>query len=288
MEAVIFILSNSQQHTTTQHFIMASTSSDNCCAIRLTWATEYDYGEWNTGTVAYQCDKDATQGKFCGICARNKAPFGKIGASYTWEDGTESTVPEYALKAGKMDDGQAVGKGDALCCVFANPLIDSDGALLAKKKQELLDDEYWRCDKDVYSDDEDCDEDEGSEGEEVSDDEEDSKPVSIDKSVTVADLREMCDGQEIDHEGMSKSEMRSALADITSDEKPKAKSKAKGKAKGKDKSPKKEKKEKQKRAPSQYNLFMKRELPIYKEKHSADHQVAFKACAAMWTAQKDE
>jgi len=258
---------------------MTSTSSDNCCAIRLTWATEYGYSEWNTGTVAYQCDKAATQGKFCGICARNKAPFGKIGASYTWEDGTESTVPEYALKAGKMDDGQAVGKGDALCCVFANPLIDSDGALLAKKKQELLDDEYWRCDKDVYSDDEDCDEDEGSDDEEVSDDEEDSKPISIDKSVTVADLREMCDGQGIDHDGLSKSEMRSALADIASDEKPKAKAKAKAKS---------PKKEKQKRAPSQYNLFMKRELPIYKEKHSADHQVAFKACAAMWTAQKDE
>ena len=275
------------------------TTTSNCCAIRLTWATEYGYGEWDTGTIAYQCDKAATQGKFCGICDRAKAPFGKIGATYTWEDGTESTVPEYALKDGKMDDGSVVSKGDALCCVFANPLIDSDGELLSQKKQEFLGDDFWQCDKDVYSDDEDEDEDE-DEG--CWTDDEDDTPVTIDKSISADDLREMCDELGIDHDGLRKSEMRDALTDISSDEKPKPKKAAKAKSPkakaAKAKSPKAKaakaakakspKKEKQKRAPSQYNLFMQRELPIYKEKHGVEHPVAFKAVAAMWTAQKDE
>ena len=275
---------HTQHNTTLYLFIMASSSTD-CCAIRLTWATEYGYGKWETGTVAYQCDKAATQGKFCGVCDRAKAPFGKIGTTYTWEDGTESTVPEYAAKDGKMDDGSTVSKGDALCCVFANPLIDSDGELLSHKKQELLDDDFWQCDKDDYSDDEDEDCDDEDEG--CWTDDEDDTPVTIDKSITADDLREMCDELGIDHDGLRKSEMRDALTDVASDEKPKPKKAAKAKS-PKAKSPKAPKKEKQKRAPSQYNLFMQRELPIYKEKHSVEHQVAFKAVAAMWTAQKDE
>jgi len=41
------------------------------------------------------------------------------------------------------------------------------------------------------------------------------------------------------------------------------------------------------RAPTEYNLYMKHELPIYKAKHlGVNHQEAFKAVAAQWTAAK--
>jgi DNA repair exonuclease SbcCD ATPase subunit len=50
-----------------------------------------------------------------------------------------------------------------------------------------------------------------------------------------------------------------------------------------------EKMGKPERAPSQYNLFMKRELSAFKQKNDGvEHQVAFKEVVAMWTAQKDE
>ena len=258
--------------------------TSKCIAIRIAAATDYGHSDWETGTVAYQCEKNATQGKFCGICAKHKGAFGKIGCSYSWEDGTESTVPEYALKDGTMEDGTKVDKGDAMCCVFANPLMDTDANCeMMEKKQELLGDEYWQCDKEEdeydyeddegdWTDDEECDDEQ-----DCDDEEQDSSPRK--KALTIAELREMCDENDIDHDGLSKPDMRQALDDTDAP----APKKAKGKAK------KPSPKDKVKRKPSAYNLYMKSALKKYKSKNpNTEHQVAFKACAAQWTKGKDK
>ena len=245
-----------------------------CLAIRIASATDYGHSDWATGTVAYQCEKNATQGKFCGVCAKHKGAFGKIGCSYTWDDGTEATVPEYAIKDGIMEDGTKVGKGDAMCCVFPDPLMDTDGNMLTDD-QELLDDEYWQCDGDDYDGD-DYDEDEGC----WTDDEEDSAPRK--KALTIAELRAMCEENDIDHDGLSKADMREALDD-TSDSDTDAPAPKQAKGKAAKPSPKKPRK------PTAYNLYMKSAIKKYKSKNpDASHQDAFKTCAAQWTKSKDK
>ena len=265
-------------HKHTLHSQLKMTSK--CIAIRIASATEYEHSDWDTGTVAYQCEKNASKGKkFCGVCAKHKGAFGKIGCSYTWDDGTESTVPEYALKDGSMEDGTKVSKGDAMCYVFANPLMDEEGNML-EKKQELLDDEYWQCDKeeDEYDcddeDDEDEDEDEGCwTDDEDCDDEQDVSPRK--KALNIAELREMCDDNDIDHDGLSKADMREAL-ELSDSDSPKAKTK------------KPSPKDKVKRKPTAYNLFMKSALKKYKAKNpDVTHKDAFCSVAAQWTEAKD-
>ena len=269
-------------HKHTQHSQLKMTTT--CTAIRIASATEYEHSDWDTGTVAYQCEKNATKGKkFCGVCAKHKGAFGKIGCSYTWDDGTESTVPEYALKDGSMEDGTKVSKGDAMCYVFANPLMDEEGNML-EKKQELLDDEYWQCDKE--EDEYDCDDEDEDEGcwtdDEDCDDEQDVSPRK--KALNIAELREMCDENDIDHDGLSKADMREALGLSDS---PSPKTKAKGKAKGKAKKPSPT--DKAKRKPTMYNLFMKSAIKKYKNKNPDEtHQEAFKACAAQWSKDKSK
>ena len=252
--------------------------TSKCIAIRIAAATDYGVSDWETGTVAYQCEKNATQGKFCGICAKHKGAFGKIGCSYSWEDGTESTVPEYALKDGTMEDGTKVDKGDAMCCVFANPLMDTDANCeMMEEKQELLGDEYWQCDKEEdeydyeddegdWTDDEECDD-------EDCDDEQDVSPRK--KALNIAELREMCDENDINHDGLSKADMREAL-ELSDSDSPKAKTK------------KPSPKDKVKRKPTAYNLYMKSALKKYKTKHpDVAHKVAFCNVAAQWSEAKD-
>ena len=247
-----------------------------CIAIRLAAAIDYGHSDWKTGTVAYQCEKNATKGKFCGICSKHKGSFGKIGFSYTWDDGTESTVPEYAIKDGTMEDGTKVGKGDALCCIFANPLMDEEGNILVEK-QDLLDDEYWQCDGDDEEDeDDDEDDDEGEEDDDEGEEDDDSSSSDDYKGIKVADLRSDLEDRGLSTKG-KKAALVARLVDNDNGEEEEA-----------PKKDKKDKKEKKKRPPSMYNLFMQREIPKYKKKHDCEHSVAFSECAKMWTAQKDD
>ena len=243
------------------------TSQKTCIAIRLAAATDYGHSDWETGTVAYQCEKNATKGKFCGVCTKHKGSFGKIGCSYTWDDGTESTVPEYALKDGTMEDGTKVGKGDALCCIFANPLMDEEGNMPVEK-QDLLDDDYWQCDEDYEGEDEEDDE------EDEEDDDGDDSSSDDYKGIKVAALRKDLDARDLSTKG-KKAALVARLVNNdngTDDDEDKVMVK----------------KPKKTRKPSAYNLFMKKELPTYKKKHNdISHKDAFIACAAMWTEQKD-
>jgi len=250
-----------------------------CTAIRIASATDYGHSDWDTGTVAYQCEKNATQGKFCGVCSKHKGAFGKIGCSYTWEDGTESTVPEYALKDGAMEDGTKVDKGDAMCWVFANPLMDEDGNLLAKDG-ESLDDEYWQCDdEDDQYDDEgdwtDDDADDEADDEDDEDDDDDDSTSDDYKGIKVPELRTDLEERNLSTKG-KKADLVSRLVnnDNGSDE---------------EDAPKKSKADKKPRKPSAYNLYMKSAIKKYKSKNpDTEHQTAFKACAAQWTKSKDK
>ena len=252
--------------------------TSKCIAIRIAAATDYGHSDWETGTVAYQCEKNATQGKFCGICARHKGAFGKIGFPYTWDDGTESTVPEYALKDGAMQDGTKVDKGDAMCSIFANPLMDEDGNMLVDD-QQILDDEYWQCDGDD-EDEDDFDEDEGCWTDDEEDDGDADASTADYKGIKVPELRTDLEERDLSTKG-KKAELVARLvnndngSDEDEDDAPK---------KSKDKStPKKT------RAPSKYNLYMKHALVKYKKQHpKAEHQTAFKACAAQWTKSKNK
>ena len=257
--------------------------TSKCIAIRIAAATDYGVSDWETGTVAYQCEKNATQGKFCGICAKHKGAFGKIGCSYSWEDGTESTVPEYALKDGTMEDGTKVDKGDAMCCVFANPLMDTDANCeMMEEKQELLGDEYWQCDKEEdeydYEDDEgDWTDDEEEEEDKDQDENGDSSPADY-KGIKVPELRTDLEERDLSTKG-KKADLVARLVnnDNGSDE-----DDAPKKSKDKDNA-------KKPRKPTAYNLYMKSAIKKYKSKNpDTEHQTAFKACAAQWTKSKDK
>ena len=271
--SITYTLTYTHTHTHTPPPKMSAKKT--CIAIRLAAATDYGHSDWETGTVAYQCEKNATKGSFCGVCAKHKGAFGKVGFPYTWDDGTVSTVPEYAIKDGTMEGGTKVGKGDALCCVFANPLMDEEGNMLVEK-QDLLDDEYWQCDEDDEDEDEDEeDEDEEDEDDEDGEDEEDDDSSSSAdyKGIKVADL---C--SDLEDRGLSTKGKKAALvARLVNNDN--------GEEEDEQEAPKKEKK---KRSPSLYNLFMQREIPKYKTTHDCEHSVAFSECAKMWTAQKDD
>jgi len=248
--------------------------TSKCIAIRIAAATDYGHSDWETGTVAYQCEKNATQGKFCGICARHKGAFGKIGFPYTWDDGTESTVPEYALKDGAMQDGTKVDKGDAMCSIFANPLMDEDGNMLVDD-QQLLDDDYWQCDGDD-EDEDDEDEDEGCWTDDEEDDGDADASTADYKGIKVPELRTDLEERDLSTKG-KKAELVARLVnnDNGSDE-------------DEDDAPKMSKaKPKKPRKPSAYNLYMKSAIKKYKAQHpNTEHQTAFKACAALWTKNK--
>ena len=250
-----------------------------CIAIRLTSASEYGHSDWKDGTIAYQCDKDATQGEFCGICKRHKGAFGVIGKSYTWGDGTKSTVPEFALKKGTMDDEKKtkVDKGEALYSVFANPLMDDCGEMLVDN-QTLLDADYWEDEDYDDADDEDDDEDDGEddgEDDDEEDDDDDSSSSDDYKGVSKADLRKDLEGRELSTTGL-KAALVTRL--VNNDN---------GTDDDEDDEDEKPKKTKKTRKPTAYNLFMKKQLIKYKKKNKDDsHQDAFAACAAMWTKQK--
>jgi hypothetical protein len=250
--------------------------TSTCISVRLTSASEYGHSKWTTGTVAYQCEKAASKGKFCAICARNGSPFGKIGASYTWEDGTSSTVPEYALKAGKMDDGTPVEKGEALCSVFANPLMDADGNMLVDD-QEPLDDAYWQCDNEGDDEGEDEDEDEDEdEGESEGEDEDESASADDYKGILLKDIKKDLTSRDLSTEGRKKELIQRLVNnDNGADEDTSAPSK-------------KSKTERKKRAPSAYNIYMSNNLAAYKKKHpSLAHKDAFCKVASLWANSDD-
>ena len=248
------------------------TSTSICAARICTWSTPYGEGEEDYYTLGYQCERTAKDGKLCTIHERNGTAFGLF----------EKKAPDYALCAAAMDDGTKITEGEACCWAYAKPDIDAVGDLL-DDTQDPLTDAYWQCN--------DCDEDE--------DEDEDApktlkgkvkkaKPKKSVGSDTVAngfkgkpidELRDLCDEQGIDHDGLSKGEMREALAFYADDAPVKA-------TKGKKDT--KTKKVKATRKPSAYNLFMKDNLPKFKKINTdMAHQDAFKAVAAMW-ADADE
>ena len=250
--------------------------SKQCLSRVCAWATEYGHSDWATGTVAYQCQKSASQGKHCGVCYRNGTAFGLFGKK----------VPDYALCDGKMDDGTVVKKGDALCWVVADPDMTDAGDFLTKS-QEKLDDDYWQCDGDDDDEDGDDDGDDGDDEDEDDDDDEDDSSSSDDyKGIKVPALRKDLVARDLSAKG-KRADLVARLVnndngtddDEDGDDNEVVPTKgvaAKGVAT----------KVKKTRTPSAYNLFMKEELPKYKKAHDTDHKDAFCACAAKWTAQK--
>jgi len=250
------------------------TTKTLCAARCSTWAKPYGEGEEDYYTLGYQCERKPKDGKLCAIHDRNGTAFGLFGKK----------APDYALGASAMDCGTIITEGEALCWAYAKPDIDAVGDLL-DDTQEPLTDAYWQCN--------DCDEDEDK-------DEDEDAPKTLKgkakkgkakksagtdtvlnsfKGIMLAGLRDLCDEQGIDHDGLSKGEMREALAFYADDAPVKA-------TKGKKDT--KTKKVKATRKPSAYNLFMKDNLSKFKKINSdMAHQDAFSAVAAMW-ADADE
>ena len=237
----------------------------SCSARVCTYAKAFGHSDWETGTVAYQCDKPVDKRSLCTACAGKGTPFGIFGKA----------VPDYAQCDGKMRDedgyvSDAVKEGEALCWVVAEPDMDDDGNLIVEK-QELLDDDYWMCDEDWDGDeDEDTDTD---------------TDTDTSKKLSIADLRALCDDAGVDHAHMRKCEMRAALTDADTPT-PKAASKVKSpKAAAKVKSPKADK---PKRKPSAYNNYMSNNLAAYKKTHpSLSHIEAFTDVAKLWKTSDD-
>ena len=241
----------------------SATSKILCAARVCTWSEPFGEGEEDYYTLGYQCESTAKGGTLCAIHERNGTAFGLFGKK----------APDYALCAAAMDCNTKITEGDALCWAYAKPDINDDGELL-DYTQDPLTDAYWQCN--------DCDEGKdapktlkGKKGKAKKSAGSDSDTVANGfKGKPIAELRDLCDEQGIDHDGLSKGALREALAFYADDAPAKATKSTKST---------KDKKTKTTRKPSAYNLFMKDNLPKFKKINSdMAHQDAFKAVAAMW------
>jgi len=231
--------------------------TDFCSARCCDWASEYGYGSYDLGTIGYQCGTITKKGPLCGIHSRNGTPFGLFGKK----------APEYAASNGKMVDGTTVESGEALCWIYKKPDVDDDGNIIHDKQQEL-DDNYWQCD-----DNDDCDDDDCYDDDCYDDDCDDVSPSNTYKGLKVSQLKDELDTRNLPTHGLKKVLLQRLLDDDN----------------GVQHKSSSQKNNKTKRKPSKYNLFMQKQLPLYKSKHpNASHSKAFSQCASLWSKSKLE
>jgi hypothetical protein len=251
-----------------------STSTSWCCRGRISvWARDYGFTtpysedpDMDYYCLATQCHRNALknptddQDKYlCGSCNKS-LPAGKFGEA----------IPEYALCDGKMRDLHnnihSFKKGDQMCWLFANPDIikqdwmGEDGSYaLTHIDQSPYEGDAWN----IHGDDEDCEQTE-------------SDPEDAPKK-----------------RGRPKGSKNKSSSESDSESDPEDAPKKRGRPKGsKNMSSSESDSEdtpKKKRPPSEYNLFFKEQMPIWKaDNPDANHRDAMIAIGAAWTENKNQ
>ena len=245
------------------------TSTSWCCRGRISvWACEYGFTtpfsedpDKDYYCLATQChrnalknpsdDQDAT---LCGSCNKS-LPAGKFGEA----------IPEYALCDGKMRDlnnnVHSFKKGDQMCWLFENPDIikqdwnGEDGSYaLTHINQSPYEGDAWN----IYTDDEVC----------VKTDTDDApkkrgRPKGS-KNIPSSDTDSDTDDAP-KKRGRPKGSKNISSSDSDTDDTPK-----------------------KKRPPSEYNLFVKHQMPIWKTANpNANHRDAMGAIGALWSENKN-
>ena len=264
-----------------------STSKSQCNARVAVWASECGFcPPEDYYTVAIQCEKSADGDDcLCKIHTKN-LPFGTFGKKAPKETLTKCSI-------GKGDSKFNFKAGEPSCWLFKKPdgVIGEDGTLKVITKSVKLDNEFWQTEDDGdYSDDENPDYSDsdysGSDsassdggGSDYSDSDSDSVSDSVSdsgttdyKTLKIKDLKADLKQRGIKTSG-KKEEIIERLKKHDSDP---------------DSFKTKKRKSDKTRKPSIYNLFMSKQIPIYKTANpDTDHKSAFLACAAAWKTADD-
>ena len=256
------------------------TSTTQCNARVAVWASECGFcPPEDYYTLSIQCDKSVDGDEcLCKIHTKN-LPFGTFGKQVPNETLTKCSI-------GKGDSKYPFKAGEPMCWLYKKPdgVIGQDDILKINTKSVKLDNEFWHTEYDSDSE-SDCEDSEdsdysGSESGSVSSDgggsvnsDGDSDSGTTDYStLKIADLKADLKQRGIKTSG-KKDEIIERLKKHDSDP---------------DSFKTKKRKSSKPRKPSVYNLFMSKQIPIYKTAHpDTDHKTAFLACAASWKTADD-
>ena len=239
------------------------TSTTQCNARVAVWASECGFcPPQDYYTVAVQCGKSRVDDDCLCKIHTNDLPFGTFGKKAPKETLTNCSI-------GKGDSKFNYKAGEPMCWLFKKPdgVIGEDGILKINAKSVKLDNEYWQTEDDTdYSDYEDSDDSDYS-------DSGGSDSGTTDYStLKIADLKADLKQRGIKTSG-KKEEIIERLKKHDSDP---------------DSFKTKKRKSDKPRKPSVYNLFMSKQIPIYKTAHpDTDHKTAFLECAAAWKTSDD-
>ena len=253
------------------------TSTTQCNARVAVWASECGFcPPEDYYTVAVQCGKSRVDDDcLCKIHTKN-LPFGTFGKKVPNETLTKCSI-------GKGEGKFNYKAGEPMCWLYEKPdgVIGKDGILKINTKSVKLDNEFWQTEDDTdYSDsdysgsDSDYSSDGGGSGNDSGgDNDSDSDSGATDyKTLKIADLKADLKQRGIKTSG-KKDEIIERLQKHDSDP---------------DSFKTKKRKSDKPRKPSVYNLYMSKQIPVYKTAHpDTDHKTAFLACAAAWKTADD-
>jgi len=276
-----------------------------CSARICAYAHDYGFSDQPTldyYTIGFQCQDVASTNGLCDShSACNKLPFGHFNKK----------VPDYALQDFTMENGDDIEKGEALCWAFPKPDIDDDCNLI-HQDQKPLDDDYWCCEN--YDDYNDHDKTNGKSDnspnlkvrelkQQLQDrnlptngkkkdlqirlqdallNDNPSTPVLDTKKLKVHELKQLLEDRKLPTIGKKK-DLQFRLHFALIDEQQQADKQKKSdtqKTVGQQTSGS----TKKKRQPSEYNLFMKNELPKFRKQFpNLDYKTCFAHVAKSWT-----
>ena len=241
------------------------TSTTQCNARVAVWASECGFcPPEDYYTVAVQCGKSRVDDDcLCKIHTKN-LPFGTFGKKVPNETLTKCSI-------GKGDSKYPFKAGEPMCWLYENPdgVIGKDDILKVNAESNELNNDFWQTED--YSDYEDSDDSDYSDS--GGSDSGGSDDGTTDYStLKIADLKADLKQRGIKTSG-KKEEIIERLKKHDSDP---------------DSFKTKKRKSDKPRKPSVYNLYMSKQIPVYKTAHpDTDHKTAFLACAAAWKTADD-
>jgi hypothetical protein len=248
------------------------TSTTQCNARVAVWASECGFcPPEDYYTVAVQCGKSRVDDDcLCKIHTKN-LPFGTFGKK----------APQVTLTKCSIGEGDSkfdYKAGEKMCWLYKNPdgVIGEDGIHKVNIKSDELDNDFWETED--YTDYSDCEDSDDSDYSDNASSGSDNASSGSDDGTTdystlkIADLKADLKQRGIKTSG-KKDEIIERLKKHDSDP---------------DSFKTKKRKSDKPRKPSVYNLFMSKQIPIYKTAHpDTDHKTAFLACAAAWKTADD-
>ena len=259
------------------------TSTTQCNARVAVWASECGFcPPEDYYTVAIQCGKSRVDDDcLCKIHTKN-LPFGTFGKKAPKETLTNCSIGEGSSKF----DYKA---GEPMCWLYKKPdgVIGKDGTLKVIAKSVKLDNDFWQTED--YTDYSDCENPDYSDSDYSDSDA--SNSASSDGGGNGSGSDSGSDSGVTDYSTLKITDLKADLKQRgikTSGKKDEIIERLKKHDSDPDSFKTKKRKSDKPRKPSVYNLFMSKQIPIYKTAHpDTDHKTAFLACAAAWKTADD-